>query len=283
MLPILLCALTAGCERRTLSQRDTTPVLVEINGKSFTKRDFDLFLPEDYQHILTMEEKHEYFDRWVVTQLLYDEVVKSGAGITPEIEARLEQYKKDLVADQLVQRVIEEQATVSEREVRAYYNEHAAEYLTEYRVSHILVNSYEDAEKVKGLVGQRSFTYLARRYSIDKHSGAGGDLGYLSKGNMIPEFENVVFGMQVGEVSDIIESEFGYHIIRIEDIRDARVRLEFEDVREEIASILMLRKRAAVYDNLVSELKDRADIRITDAAMALTGGAEPDTMSYRRP
>jgi peptidyl-prolyl cis-trans isomerase C len=268
-----------GCERRPVtSQRDASPALVIVDDATLTEREFAYFLPEEYRDVLTLEELQQYLDRWITTQLLYDEGMKSGLVVSSDIDARLEQYRKDLVADQLVQKVIQDRAVVSEREVRDFYDAHAREYLTEFRVSHILVNTLEDAQKVKEQIGKRSFAYLARRNSIDKHSGSGGDLGYLSKGNMIPEFESVVFDLEMGEVSDIIESEFGYHIIKIVDIRQARFQLQFEDVKDQIASDMMLKKRETVYDSLVTALRERADIRILDRTYALGVTSEADTI-----
>ncbi|MEJ2721372.1 MAG: peptidylprolyl isomerase, partial [bacterium] len=128
------------------------------------------------------------------------------------------------------------------------------------RVSHILVDTPEKAEEVKSLLGSKSFAYLVRKYSIDKHARAGGDLGYLSKGNMLPEFEDVVFKMKVGDVSDVVESEFGYHIIKVTDIRDAQYKLEFADVEQEMEHVLTMEKREAVYDSLIASLWAKADI-----------------------
>jgi hypothetical protein len=272
----------ASCERRSVtSENDSSPVLVTVNDESLTEREFIYFLPDDYRSVLTTEELQEYLDRWITTQLLYDEGIRSGVVVSSDIEARLQQYRKDLVADQLIQKVIQDRAVVSNNEVLAYYEAHANEYLTEFRVSHILVTTLEDAQKVKQQLGKRSFAYLARKNSIDKHSGAGGDLGYLSKGNMLPAFEDVVFDMKMGEVSDIIESEFGYHLLKIVDVRDARVKLAFEDVKNEIANNLMLRKREAVYDSLVTALRTRADVRIMDRAFDLGVSNGPDSLFSR--
>lgn len=282
LLPIIVLASVPACERRDLGSReDPSPILVSVDGARLTKAEFDLYLPEDYQDILTSEELEEYLDRWITTQLLYNEARRLGVDTSKEIESRLEQYRKDLVADQLVQQVIDEKATVSEDEVRAYYDEHAYEYQTEFRVSHILVDTIEDAEKVKAKIGQNSFTYLARRYSIDKHSGAGGDLGYLSKGNMIAEFESVVFNMKTGDVSDIIATEFGYHILTVTDIREARFPLDFEEAKGEIANDLLLEKRAAVYDSLVAGLHASAQIELSSAVRGLGLPNEVDTIPER--
>ncbi|MCK4775904.1 MAG: peptidylprolyl isomerase, partial [Candidatus Krumholzibacteria bacterium] len=227
-LLVMAALVGTGCERRPMTaEKDPSPVLVKVNQETLTEREFRYFLPEDYRNVLTSEELQEYLDRWITTQLLYDAGMKSGLVVVTDIEARLEQYRKDLVADQLVQQVIHDRAMVSDKEIRAYYEAHEREYVTDVRVSHILVNTLEEAEKVQSQIGKRSFTYLARKYSIDKHSGSGGDLGYLSKGSMIPEFESVVFGLKLGEVSGVIESEFGYHLVKVADIRDARYKLEF--------------------------------------------------------
>lgn len=280
MLPIVVFA-TGGCERRPVSSAsESSPILVMVNDAALTEREFTYFLPEDYSDALTTDEMQEYLDRWITTQLLYDEGMRSGVVNESDINARIEQYRKDLVADELVQTVIQDRALVSDDEVLAYYQSHEKEYVTEYRVSHILVNTLEDAETVKEQLGTHSFTYLARKYSIDKHSGAGGDLGYLSKGNMIPEFEDRVFNMKLGEVSDIIETDFGYHIIKVVDIRDARFKLQFDDVKNEIANNLMLERREAVYDSLVTALKSHADIRVMDRAFAF-GAVVPDTIAGR--
>lgn len=276
----MLAAGTA-CERRDFGaqNRDASPVLVSVGGTDLTKREFDVYLPENYQDILTSDEAHGYLDRWIDTQLLYDEAARRGMRTTPEIEERIEQYRKDLIADELVQQVINEQATVTEAEVQAYYDAHKHEYQTEWRVSHILVNTLEEAEAVKARIGTNSFVYLARRYSIDKYSGAGGDLGYLSKGNMIAAFEPVVFKMKKGDVSDIIETEFGYHILQVTDVREARVKLSYDDVRAEIANELMLEKRKEVYDNLIASLRSSAQIKITDEALGLGVASFVDTLS----
>jgi hypothetical protein len=100
--------------------------------------------------------------------------------------------------------------------------------------------------------------------SVDKHTGAGGDLGYLSKGNMPVEFEDVVFRMEVGDISDIVESEFGYHIVQLTDVRAALNELPFEAVAPEISRELLLKKREAVYDSLLTALRAQATIDVVD-------------------
>lgn len=275
--PIVVCTIP-GCERRDVGQQvQESPPVVRINGQTLLKRDFEAYLPDDYRSALTIGEKKAYLDRWITTELLYEAAVRSGVGVTPDIQSQLEQFKKDLVSDRLVQTIILERAVVTEEEVNAYYRAHEDEYTRELRVSHILVNSMEEAAKVKELLKNHTFSWVARRHSIDKHTGVGGDLGFLSKGNMLPEFEEVVFDMKIGEVSDVIESELGYHFVKVTDAREARNKLAYEDVAEDISRILMLEKRAAVYDSLITALKSDARIEILDPELRLLMDASSDT------
>ena len=281
--PILLSVALAACERRPTgnTQSELGPAVARVNGKVLRQQDFAAMLPEDYDRVLTMEERMGYLDRWIATELLYEEAQRRKLPVTADIEARLEQFKKDLVADLLVQEVIKERAIVSDAEVRAYYDAHLGEYTREYRVSHILVHSPEDVEEVKERLQTRTFAWVARRHSIDRHTGVGGDLGFLSKGNMIPQFETVVFDMEVGEVSDVIESEFGYHLIKLTDARESRGALDYEEAADEISRTLLLAKRAATYDSLIAELIDRADIELLDPELKLisTHEVEADTVA----
>jgi len=282
LLPILFLFVFAeapGCERGPLpSQRETSEAIASVNGHSLPKEDFDMLLPEDYERILTIEEKQQYLDRWITAELLYEAAKDGGFEVTRDIEALLELQKKEMVADRFVQHVIEQRAVVSEEDVRAYYDAHEYEYTKEFRVSHILVSTPEDAEEVLQELKKRTFSWVATRKSIDKHTGIGGDLGFLSKGNMIPEFEKVVFNMKVGDVSDVIESDFGYHIITVTDIRDARNKLDYEDAKEEIAGILMRAKRKAVYDSLITALRQDALVEVFDEELRWGAEESMDSM-----
>jgi peptidyl-prolyl cis-trans isomerase C len=259
-------AVALACERRDVGNPavDPGPVVARINGQPLYQADLDAYLPEDEFALASIEERRTYFDRWVARQLLYEEAARVGMGVSDDVARKLEQYKKDLIADRLVQDVLEDRAVVSRAEVMRYYRNHKEEFNLEVRVSHILTNTIEEAQEAQEMLKTRPFSWVARKMSVDKHTGAGGDLGFLSKGNMLPEFEDVVFRMRRGEVSDIVESEFGYHIIKLTDVRTSLNELPFDQVAPEISRTLLIRKRAAIYDSLVTALVTRARIEIID-------------------
>jgi|GEM_PF-508662 len=270
--PIVLVVaglVVTGCERREVGSiaTDPGPVVARVNGRPLYRVDLDAYLPTEETGALTADERKTYFDRWVATQLLYEEASRNGMGLSEEIDRKIEQYRKDLVADHLVEQVLKTRAVVSRDEVMAYYRAHQDEFTLEFRVSHILTNTLEDAEEALEMVRTRPFSWVARKMSVDRHTGAGGDLGYLSKGNMLPEFESVVFKMRVGEVSDVIESEFGYHIIKLIDVRTMSNEPSFETVAPEISRQLLLEKRVAVYDSLIAALVAQANIEVVDPGL----------------
>jgi peptidyl-prolyl cis-trans isomerase C len=286
--PIVLLAAgiaLSGCERRDVGSiaTDPGPVVARVNGRPLYRVDLDAYLPTEETGVLTAEERKTYFDRWVATQLLYEEASRNGMGLSEEIDRKIEQYRKDLVADHLVEQVLKAQAVVSRDEVMAYYRAHQAEFNLEFRVSHILCNTPEEAEEALEMLKTRPFSWVARKTSVDRHTGAGGDLGYLSKGNMLPEFESVVFKMRVGEVSDVIESEFGYHILKLIDVRTMSNEPSFETVAPEISRQLLLEKRVAVYDSLITALVARANIEVVDPGLQYAIEASDSIRAARGP
>ena len=266
VLALLVAAATASCERRPVGRSgdDPGPVVAKVDGRPLYQKDLEAYLPEAERGEVTAEDRSASFQRWLSTQLLYDEAQRSGLQISPDIDWKLEEYRRDLIADKLVQDVLTRRAVVSKEEGPLEIIATFDEFNLEVRVSHILTNNLEDAGEALEMLKTRPFSWVARKYSVDKHTGAGGDLGYLSRGNMPVEFEKVVFKMRVGEVSKVVESEFGYHILKLTDVRPSLNELPYESVAQEISRELLLRKRAAVYDSLITTLRKSAKVDVVD-------------------
>jgi len=145
-----------------------------------------------------------------------------------EVRNRLiiNKFKEKLTAD----------VKVTDEEVRKYYDENKEKFelpSPEIRASHILVDTEEEAkELLKKIKEGADFAELAKQYSEDPATkDLGGDLGYFGKGKMVPEFEEAAFALKPGEVSDVVKSEYGYHIIKVTGKRSS---LSFEDAKEDI-------------------------------------------------
>lgn len=174
---------------------------------------------------------------------------------------------------------VTDRIAISDADAKSYYDQNVARYGTkeERRASHILINaaaSAPEAErsaakaKATELLGQvkaasGKFAELAKKHSQDPGSApSGGDLSFFQKGAMVKPFEDAAFALKKGDVSDVVESEFGYHIILLTDLRPSVVR-PFEQVKPEIVAELKKQQgqrefaeKAEVFGNLVYEQSD---------------------------
>ena len=145
-----------------------------------------------------------------------------------------------------------DKVTVTEQQVKDYYEEKTSLFREEKQVKarHILFKvaaeaSQEQAKQVEEKASSilkrcregEDFATLAKTYSDDPSREKGGDLGYFSSGEMTKSFEQAAFKMKKGEISDLVRTPFGYHIIKVEDIKEARTK-PMEEVKEQIASLL---------------------------------------------
>lgn len=143
----------------------------------------------------------------------------------------------DIMLMQALQRDIAGPVELTDDDLRAYFLENRSAYETEERVraSHILVETREEAQQIlDDLAAGADFATLASEKSIDTGSAAnGGDLGWFTRGQMVPEFEEAAFALEVGQLSDIVETDYGYHIILVTG-HEAAVQPEYEDVAAQV-------------------------------------------------
>jgi peptidyl-prolyl cis-trans isomerase C len=190
------------------------------------------------------------------------------------------EYRKKLERQFLIEKIIkvevEDKATVSEEEVRAYYEQNKSSYVRPEarRIRHILISVPPNAtveerqrkrqraeEVLRKLKAGEDFAKLAWDYSDDPYRVKGGDLGLVHKGRLVPELEKTIFALRVGELSGIIETIYGYHIVKVEEVRKPE-QLNFEDVSQRIRRQLKEDKRKRLKEALISELKANAKIEI---------------------
>ncbi|MEJ6952509.1 peptidylprolyl isomerase [Natronospora cellulosivora (SeqCode)] len=163
-----------------------------------------------------------------------------------------------------LQEVIIDGIALDDEAVENYYNENIEEFNRDEEVeaSHILVETAEKAEEVMvKLNNGADFADMAREYSTDGSANQGGTLGSFARGVMIPEFENVAFEMEVGEISDIVETQFGYHIIKVTGSTEAGI-VTLEEAREDIERVLLHQKEADAINSYIENLEEQADIEI---------------------
>ena len=182
-------------------------------------------------------------------------------------EDQLREDIRENLPVQMVQKRVAGDAEPSDREIQDYYVENKeAQFTTpEQRcVSHILFNKdqKDKAEEIEQQLEKgKDFAKLAEENSQDPGSAAkGGDLGCLGKGETVPEFEKASFGAEQGELVGPVQTEFGYHIIKVTDIKPEQTR-SLQEVESQIRSQLATEKQAEVFSNWVEEQKKKRDVK----------------------
>jgi peptidyl-prolyl cis-trans isomerase C len=197
------------------------------------------------------------------------------AGVAKELQ-------KSLVVAKYIQDTITKKVAVTPPEVQEYYNAHTEDFRHPdvVRSSHILLvlpeNPMPEQEKAakqraESLLARvkkgEDFAKLAREYSQDSSASQGGDIGYVPKGQLAAEYESVAFTLPVGSVSDVVRTQFGYHIIKVTDRKRAGVST-LDEIRSDLTEFLKGQKVDAEVDKLVKQLREQAKIEVLIAAGA---------------
>lgn len=182
------------------------------------------------------------------------------------------QQEQDLILQKYKEN-FDKSVKITDEEMKKYYEEHKKDYYKdEVKASHILISTVDDngkevseakkkeakkkAEEVlKKAKSGEEFSELAKEYSDDKGSASqGGDLGYISKGQMVKPFEDAAFSLKPGEISGLVETEYGYHIIKVYDKVDKQ--LTFDEVKDEVKNTLIENK----YTESIKEITKKAKV-----------------------
>ena len=188
------------------------------------------------------------------------------------------QLEKRLAYQRLFESKFGNDVNVTEEDARQYYSENRPQFETpeQVRASHILIkpdtsdpnadpNRAKAAAKAKAeellkqIKGGADFAGLAKANSSCPSSARGGDLGFFSRGRMVPAFEEAAFALKVGQVSDVVETNFGYHIIKVTDKNDAGTKT-FDEVKDNLVAMLTAKKQGELAEQYIESLKAKANI-----------------------
>lgn len=173
-----------------------------------------------------------------------------------EYQETLEKMKNELASHMAATGVMDGVA-VTDEEARAYYDENPGQFVSEEKVRarHILTDTEQQAGKAaEEIAAGKAFSDAAKEYSTCPSKEKGGDLGYFGRGQMVPEFEKAAFEGKIGEVTGPVKSQFGYHLIVVDD-RQKGAALEFSEVKEKLLEKLLQQKKQRVYMETVKELE----------------------------
>lgn len=260
----------SGCQKsreKGLGERE----LVRINNVSISLEEFQQMLEkqplEGKMRLLSEKGTRDFLENYVIPrEVLYQEAKKKGLDKNKEIQAKIEDTRRAILIEAFLEEELRGKAEVSEEEIQRYYKENRTLFMEpqEIKIRHIVVNT-EPAlkEVVKKLSQGESFEKLASTYNIGNFKEDGGNLGYIRRGQLAPpfaQFEEAAFSLRKrGEISEVISTPYGYHIVRLEDMRESTLK-PLNQVKERIRFSLQPKKKQEAYLEYVKEVKSKANV-----------------------
>ncbi len=241
-------------------------VVAEIGKEKITLEDLDQMikdLPEQYQQI-ALSRKDMFADTVVTQKLLYNEAVKQNLDKDAKVKKEIEQIAREIAIREYLKKEIEDKVTVSDEEAKKFYDANKDKFKEpeKIKVFHILVDNEAAAKDILAkLKGGADFAALAKEKSKCPSKDRGGDLGFMSKGQAVPEFEQAAVGLQAGQMSDVVKTQFGYHIIKVEERQPERTA-SFDESKDQLKQMLLSDKQKQTFDTLIKDLKDKNKVVI---------------------
>ncbi len=248
--------------------------VAKVNSTYITENDINNSLkqyPEETQKQL-QSNKSMIISQLVNQELLFQEAKKEGIENQEEyisqikqLEAQLENAKRQLLTNFLINQKILTNISVDENEIKTFYNENKTQFnaYEQRKARHILVKTEQEALNIYNkAINKKDFSKLAKKYSIDPTSENGGDLGWFKKGQLVPEFEKSVFNLpRKGSISKVVQTTFGYHIIKLDDIQKVSAKT-LEESQTQIKTFLYNQKQSVALQKYIEKIKNHHKVNL---------------------
>ena len=268
--------LAAGCDKKPGTEtvkedaKDSAKVIASVNGENLLESDYQNYLQLRQQQVGPISDKDKerkvVMDEMIEKMLLAKHAVASKLDQDPEVSGLMKRVREEILVQAVKRRLLRDQP-ISEEDVKKRFEQEVENtHKTEYKARHILVKEEAEAKEILGQLGKGAkFDKLAKDKSIDAQSGKnGGDLGWINQGMVVPEFFNAVMAMKKGAIStEPVKSDFGWHIIKVEDTRPLKIPTFEQFMSDQRARANIYRKmQDDQIGGLVKELKGKAKITV---------------------
>ena len=238
-------------------------ILATIDGVNITDADVDAYianLPQEQQAYAAYPQFRKHcLDQILAAHFFAKYAEEEKLDETAEYEKLMTASRKDILA-QLAMKAVLKDVAVTEEEMKTYYESNPQDFTQGDTVSakHILVAEEEKCNEILAAITNGSVTFedAAKEYSSCPSNAQGGSLGEFGRGQMVPEFDQAAFAAEVGVVVGPVKTQFGYHLIKVEEKKEAVV-MAFDEVKDYIHGTLMQRKQNEVFTAKYKELYDK--------------------------
>ena len=238
-------------------------ILAKVGQKEITNLDVQGAIqgldPFQAQQFQTEEGQKYVLDDLINQELLYMYAKDNNIDQDEEFRTEMKRVEENVLKQYVINKILTS-VKLTEEEKKAFFEAQKQSFSKPETASakHILVDSEEKAKDILGKInaGEVSFEDAAKEHSTCPSKDAGGDLGTFGRGQMVPEFENAVFNMNNGEVSGPVKTQFGYHLIKLENKNESSIP-EYDEVAEEVGKTLLFQKQGEVYQQKLNEVKEK--------------------------
>ncbi|MBE3127367.1 MAG: peptidyl-prolyl cis-trans isomerase [Candidatus Atribacteria bacterium] len=244
-------------------------ILASFGGQTITLGEFNQIweqLPEEYKLQL---DKSILLDQVISEKLLIKEANNMGLEKDNDVLEQIKKMTEQILVQTLIQREILDKVDVNDEEVSEYYEQNKGSF-TEKEQIHLYNISTANEEEAQVILEQLKaggdFSEIAKEKSTGSSAAQGGDLGYLTKGTVIPEIEEKIFALEIEELSEVVKTDSVFNIFKITEKKPEIVK-SLEEVKEEIIQTLLPTKQKEAFDNLLEELKGKVEIEINEEAL----------------
>lgn len=240
-------------------------VLAQVGEKELKQEDLQDFLasmPPEYAQQLAGLGEEVLLEELINQELIYQDAVERKLDESPVFKAEIEKISKEVLKGLAINEVLQK-AEPTEEEAKEHFEENKETYQEPEKVaaSHILVDSLEKAQEIKKELDEGgSFSELALEHSSCPSKDNGGALGLNERGRMVPEFEDVAFNLEVGDISEPVESQFGFHIIQVDNKVEAG-EMSFEVALPQVLEALRAANQQKIYTEYMEELQEKFPVK----------------------
>lgn len=261
---LTLAILFTGC-----GTKSSIVMVARVGTTKLTKPELNAQLPEDFT--VTQENLPFILDKWINSELLYQEAERQGIAKDEKIKIQAEQLAKEYIVNAFLK---EEAAKIKvpSSDLSAYFNKHKDDFMSEVKIRRIVLSSPELAQTTLTELKQGAdFAKLATERSIEQTQNKGEASRFFSRGTAEPSLEEAIFTLKPGEFSNILETSEGYQIIQLVEKRKVKKDVSFTDVADYIESILSMQQSRAHIDSMVNDLRIKGKFQTFPNAYFSTG------------
>ncbi len=282
---VLVCMLPSGCSKfgGDKGGASRSDVVAQVGDEQITASDIEQILdhipPQYRMRYASSQGRREIVDGLVSIKMLAWEAKKRGIDKQEAVRMKISYLTDQTLAKEL-ENEIKKSHKVNDADIEKYYKDHPDKYSTRERIkaSHILVDSEQQADDIlKQLRKGGDFEALAKKHSKCPSASRGGDLGWVGEGKMDPAFEKAAFALKKGEVSGIVKSSFGYHIIRLDDRKESSAR-SLDQAKKSIERILQREKIQKDVEGLKESIRKAAKVSVNEEYFKKFGEAPRQDM-----